>query len=158
MAANRRLRFAPKVPLNLLVMGFNGETSVSFTLGFDFYAFSLVEEKTGYSLLNGAIFQRMTATNLAVLVWAGLQCYHEEDYAGDEGLTAVKAMLSSRNSIVATAAVQDAYIAQLSDDEQTRIKANVEKVKAKVAKGEDAPAAPLVEKPVDPKAADPTAF
>lgn len=127
-----RRRQAPSYPFVLSVETDGGIETVGVRLCFDFNALVLIEERTGYGMLTGAIWKNLSAGNLSVLLWAALLSNHPE-YNGEAGLVTVRSMLSLRNSEAATEALQDAYMKSLPDDQQARIKAAIEEAKAKAA-------------------------
>lgn len=144
-----RKRIAPSYPFVLHVETDGGIEQVGVRLSFDFNALVLIEDRTGFGMLSGAIWKSLSANNLSVLLWAALQANHQE-YAGDAGLVAVRSMLSLRNSESVTEALQDAYMKSLPDDQQERIKAAIEAAKVKAqAASEGAPGSdvPLVKTP-----------
>lgn len=142
-----RKRLAPSYPYVLSVETDGGIEQVGVRLSFDFNALVLVEDRTGYGMLTGAIWKGLSANNLSVLLWAALQANHPE-YAGDAGLVAVRSMLSLRNSEATTDALQEAYMKSLPDDQQAKIKEAIEaieeakrKAQAGNAPGSDVPLA-----------------
>lgn len=109
------------VPFALTVQTEEGETQLSFRLLFDFNALALVEETTGYSLLTGAIFKHLNASISSVLFWAAVQA-HSPEYAGPDGLEAIRSMLNLRNYDLAQQAVQEAFIQSLPEAQAALIR------------------------------------
>lgn len=140
-----RKRIAPSYPFVLQVETDGGNENVGVRLSFDFNALVLIEDRTGFGMLSGAIWKNLSANNLSVIFWAAVQLNHPE-YVGDAGLVAVRSMLSLRNSEAVTEALQDAYMKSLPDDQQERIRQAIEAAKAKAAgenaSGSDLPLAP----------------
>lgn len=124
-------QIAPSVPLELTL---TGGRVLSFRLSFDYNALALVEEKTGYNLHRGAIFNNVTASNLSVLLWASLQNANPE-YEGDLGLKAVRSYLTLSNRNAVENAIQEAYMASLPDDERERIKEVAKKAAEALLRG-----------------------
>lgn len=127
-----RKRITPSVPFALQVQGEAGLEMIGLRLNFDFNALCLVEEKTGFSLLSGTIFNHLSAVNVSVLLWAAVQANHVE-YRGEEGLEDVRAMLTLRNADAVVEAVQECFIKNLPDDQQVRIRKAIEEAAKKRA-------------------------
>lgn len=140
-----RKRITPSVPFALSFQGEEGMATIGLRLNYDFNALCLVEEKTGYSLLSGTIFNHLNAQIVSVLLWAAVQGNHPE-FRGDEGLDELRSLLTLRNYEPALDAVQECFIKNLPDDQQVRIRAAIEaiaKKKAAIEAGEAGGASPL---------------
>lgn len=131
-----RKRLAPSVPLTLTVGDEAGNKEVlSLRLSFDFNALALVEERTGISLLSGKIFSLLNATNLSLLLWASMLQNHSE-YAGEEGLEAIRSYMTLENAKTVEAAVSEAFILCLPPEQREAIRVAAEEAARKVAAGE----------------------
>lgn len=115
-------RMLKGVPFILNVETEAGEEQLSFRLVFDFNALALVEEKTGYSLLSGTIFNHLDVRVSTVLFWAAVQ-QRQPEYAGDEGLKVVGTLLSLKNINDAQLAVQEAFLQALPEEQAAKIRA-----------------------------------
>jgi hypothetical protein len=114
-------------------------------LCYDFNALSLIEEKTSWSLLTGAIFNHLTAAITLTMFWAGVIANHPE-YASDAGRQVLGSMITHRNAAAVSDAVSEAFIKSLPDDQQARIRAAAAQAKADAeakARGEAPATAPL---------------
>lgn len=134
-----RRRIAPAVPLKLELEDDSGATFVrNFRLSFDFNAVTLVEETTGFSLLSGAIWKRITAKNLSLLFYAAILANHPEfdtdDGLGNKttvGLEVVRSYMDGSNMAQITEAVSEAYTRSLAPEDQARIRKAQAEEKAK---------------------------
>lgn len=135
----------PAFPLKLVVeLDGGGTKELSLRLNYDFNASVLVEERTGYNGLNGAIFQNLTAAHLSILLWAMVQANHPE-FRNDAGLFYLRSLLTFRNSAEVSEAVQENWIRNLADDQAEKIRAKIAEAKAKAEAGEP----PLAPKPTE---------
>lgn len=144
MKSNFRARITPSVPFILAIEDEAGKTSFALRLAYDFNSFSLIEEKLGKSMLTevGELLDCPSAKNVSVLLWAALQINHSEDFGGDEGLRAVRNLLTLDTAKAALSACTQAFIKQLPPDKVEELKKIQEAQKA----GEPAP--PLAPSPV----------
>lgn len=145
MAASLKMRLAPSYPFTLEVEGTAGKELLSFRLCYDFNALALIEEKTGWSLLTGAIFNHLNAGFTLTMFWAGVLAYHPE-YSTDAGRQVLGSMITHRNAAVVSDAVSDAFIKSLPDDQQERIRVAAENAR----KDAQAKAAGKGEEPIAP--------
>jgi hypothetical protein len=155
MAATLKLRLTPNYPFTLEVEGDAGREMLSFRLCYDFNALALIEEKTGWSLLTGAIFNHLTAGITLTMFWAGVLAYHPE-YATDAGRQVLGSMITHRNAAVVSDAVSEAFIKSLPDDQQARIRDAAEAARKAVeakARGEELAAPSPLASPATPVAA-----
>jgi hypothetical protein len=119
-----RRRVSPAVPYILEVEDDAGKQSISFQLAYDFNAFALVEEKLGKSMLTqiGELLNNPSVTNVSVLLWAALQLNHEEDFGGDQGLRAVRNLLTIETAREALEKCSEAFVKQLSKEKREQLK------------------------------------
>lgn len=145
--------FVPSVPCQLQVPTKDGVRQLNFRLTFDFYALSIAEEKLGVSMLtlNPKVWTDMSARTASILLWAGIQKFHSEDYDGDEGLAAIRSYLFAANVAPAIEAINEAYIAVQTEGVQKFIREAGERAARKLPLP-NAPAAA-----VSPAAETPTA-
>lgn len=135
-----RKRLAPSVPLSLEVGDEAGNKEIlSLRLSFDFNALALVEERTGISLLSGKIFSMLNATNLSLLLWAAM-LQNQPDYAGEEGLSAIRSYMTLDNAKAVEAAVSEAFILCLPPEQREAIRKAAEDAAKKAAEGNPPPA------------------
>lgn len=120
-----RRRITPSVPFTLhWEDADNSKQSISFRLSYDLNALTLVEEQLGKSMFTevGEVLDNPSAKNASVLLWAAVQENHPE-YAGEEGLHAIRSMLTVGSSKEAAVACSDAYLSQLPSDMVAKLKA-----------------------------------
>lgn len=115
------------VPFILHVESEDGNEELSFRLVLNFNALALIEDKTGYSLLNGTIFKHLSVRVSTVMFWAAIQA-HSPEFAGDAGLEAIGTMLSLRNIDSAQAAVQEAYLQAIPETQAKLIREAIAEV------------------------------
>jgi hypothetical protein len=131
-----RQRITPSVPYTLDVEDLQGKFALSFRLSYDLNAFCLVEEKLGKSMLTdlAAILDKPTVTTITVLLWAALQNNHGE-YGGDDGLVAVRNLVTLPTLQPALAACVEAFLVQLPKEKQDEIRLKIKAAEA----GQDLP-------------------
>jgi len=118
-----RKRITPSYPLRLVVRNADDSTfELNFRLSYDFNAMALVEEHTGFSMFDGSIFKNPSATNVSVLLWAGIQEYCGDDYTGDEGLRVIRSYLDLENVQVAQEAINEAFLVSLPKEQADLIR------------------------------------
>ncbi len=142
MKSPLRRRISPSTPFILEYTNFDGsKVSESFKLSYNFKSMSLVEEQLGISMLTsvGEIIDNPTARNASVLLWGAVQEYQPE-YSTEEGLEVICQNLTVATVRKAMSACFDAYVLQLPEEQQERVR----KIKAAREAGEEV-AAPLVE-------------
>ena len=133
MKSPLRRRISPSVPFTLTFEDEQGKASFSYKLAYNWNSLALIEEQLGTSMIVdiGDIFENPTIKNVSVLLWAALQENHaDEGYAGVEGLEYIRQNLTIPIAKDALRACSDAYVAQLSPEQQARLKklANGEQV------------------------------
>lgn len=124
MKSQIRQRITPWVPFVLEWTDADGaKQSQSFKLSYDLNAFMLIEQALGISMFTdaGDIFDTPSATNTSVLLWAAVQENHPE-YEGQDGLRAIRTLLTVSTARVAIIACSEAYITQLPEDKQKQIR------------------------------------
>ena len=132
MKSPLRRRISPSVPFTLTFEDEQGKASFSYRLAYNWNSLALVEEKLGKSMILdiGELFESPNVTTVSVLLWAALQENHADDYAGDEGLELVRQNLTIPEAKKALAACSDAYVKQLPEEQQERVRKLVEAAKA----------------------------
>lgn len=144
MKSPLRRRISPSVPFTLTFEDENGTSTSSYKLAYNWNSLALVEEQLGKSILLdiGEILENPSIRNVSVLLWAALQENHEEDFEGIAGLKLVRQNLTVGESRKTLDACSEAYVKQLSQEQQNMLK----EIQAARAAGTDAP--PLSESPV----------
>lgn len=115
-----RQRIAPFVPFTLTYEEEGGGTrEISFKISFDLNAMALVEETTGLSMITdlGKVFEEPTISNVTAMFWAGIQKYNS-DYAGVEGLKAIRSLLDYSNVRPIFRKCIEAFILQLPKEKR----------------------------------------
>src|ERR1700741_1203593 len=109
-----RRRISPPVPFTIQFEDEAGTHSKSLLLSYDLNAFALIEEQTGISMLTGgaALFTQPTVKNITVLLWAATQA-NSDEFAGKEGLVALRNLLSLNQLQKALEASIEAFVQQL---------------------------------------------
>ncbi|VVB52225.1 Uncharacterised protein [uncultured archaeon] len=131
MAANLKRRLTPSYAFTFEVETDAGLERLALRLCFDFNALSLVEEKTGFSLLTGAIFNHLTAGITLTMFWAAVIAYQPE-YAVAGGREVLGSMITHRNAGPVADAVEECFVQSLPPDQQERIRLAKEEAKAKL--------------------------
>ncbi len=142
-------RIAPTVPITLELEDEDSQKfKKTFHLCFDFNAISLIEERTGFSLLDGlAIWGEVApaataegkkkkgrkasrrASLLSIMFWASVAAKHPEYLTEDEnqepsgeGLQTIRSYMNSSNSEEILAALWEAYLLYLPADQRELLK------------------------------------
>lgn len=131
MAAQLKRRLTPSFPFTLEVETEAGIERLSLRLCFDFNALSLVEERTGWSLLTGAIFSHLNASTTLTMFWASVLAYQPE-YAVEGGREVLGSMITHKNAQPVADAVEACFVASLPPDQQARIAKAKEEAMAKL--------------------------
>jgi hypothetical protein len=119
--SNLRRRITPFVPFSTTVENADGgKFELNFKLSFNFNAMSLVEEQTGLSMLTGEVFEKPSAKNTTILLWAAIQENHPE-YEGQEGLETIGSYLTLASAKEALSAIQKAFVASLPKDKAEQL-------------------------------------
>jgi len=126
-------RIAPSVPLTLDLKDDSGATfKRDFRLSFDFNATALVEERTGLNLLTAEVWTSgLSSRSLSIMLWAAVLAHHPE-YAGDEGLEAIRSYMDVGNTDPIHGALWDAYFISLPKEKREAL----EEAKKKLEAGE----------------------
>lgn len=137
MKSAMRRRISPSVPFTLTFEDEKGKASFSYRLAYNWNSLALAEEKLGQSMIVdiGTAFDNPSVTNVSVLLWAALQEYHSEDFAGDEGLELVRQNMTISIATAARSACSDAYVKQLPLEQQEKLKKAVAEMAALAAAG-----------------------
>jgi hypothetical protein len=136
--AGLRRRIAPSVPLTLDLEDDSGaKFTRSFKLCFDFNAIALVEDESGYSLLDGEIWKHPTAKNLSIMFYAAALAQHPE-YEGH--LDVIRSLMDAGNVEKITRALNEAFINSLPKEKQDVIRKAQSDAEAKGANPTPAPA------------------
>lgn len=93
----------------------------NFKLAFDFNAQSIVEARTGLSMLERKIWDIPSPINLSVMFHAGLLMHHPE-YASDEGLRVVRSYMDAGNFEQINDAINEAFVSSLSPAKQEKVR------------------------------------
>lgn len=135
-----RRRIVPAVVLQLDLADDSGaQFSRTFRLSWDFNAFALVQEKTGFDMTGLRAWANLNPATLSIMFWAAaLAC--QPEYAGDEGLGVIRSYLDVSNEDLVGAKLFEAYAAALPA-KQRQILLDV---KAKLERGEDPTQPPAV--------------
>lgn len=148
-----RRRIAPSVPLKLdLEDDIGSKFTKNFRLSFDANAAAEVEERTGFNMLRGEIWTKLSFKALSIMFWAAVLANHPEydteDAAGnrtDEGLRVIRSYMSIANTPQISEAVEGAFLASLPKDKRDVIEAQ-RKAPLAVADA-SVPAVPSAESP-----------
>lgn len=126
-----RRRIAPSVPLTLELEDEGGEKFVrSFRVSFDVNAMALVQEETGYSMLNGEIWGHIDETTLSSMFRAALLT-HQPEYGGLEGLQVIRSYMDASNAEKITVALNEAFLIQLPKERRDKLREAQKDAKAK---------------------------
>lgn len=131
MAAQLKRRLTPSYPFTLTTETDAGVESLSLRLCFDFNALSLVEERTGYSLLSGGIFNHLNAGITLTMFWAACLAYQPE-YAVEGGREVLGSMITHKNASAVAEAVEECFVQSLPPDQQEKIRAKKAELLAKL--------------------------
>ncbi len=128
MKSALRRRISPSVPFTLTFKDETGDVSQSYRLAYNFVSMSLIEERLStpghpVSMLTdaGEVFDMFTVKATAVVLWAALQEYQPE-YEGQDGLEVVAQNLTVATAMGARNACFEAYISQLPEDQQEKVR------------------------------------
>ncbi len=124
-------RIAPSVPLKLELDDDKGEKFVkNFRLSFDANAAAEIEERTGFNMLRGEIWEKLSFKGLSIMLWAAALANHPEydteDADGertDEGLRVIRSYMGIGNTPQISEAVEKAFLASLPKDKREAIEA-----------------------------------
>lgn len=124
-------RIAPSVPLKLELDDDSGAKFVkNFRLSFDANAAAEVEERTGFNMLRGEIWEKLSFKGLSIMLWAAVLANHQEydteDAIGnrtDEGLRVIRSYMGIGNTAQISSAVENAFLASLPKDKREAIEA-----------------------------------
>lgn len=139
-----RRRITPTVPFVLKVEDSEGTQNISLQLAYDFNCFCLVEEKLGnktdgtpWSMLTdvGEILDNPSVKNVSILLWAAVQLNHEGEFGGDDGLWAIRNLLTIPQAQSALDKCAEAFMKQLPAERVEELK----KIRAAREAGEQAP-------------------
>ena len=123
MQSALKMRIAPSVPLKLELEDDNGSKYVrNFKLSFDANAAALVEEKTGFNMLRGEVWEKLSFKSLSIMLWAAVLANHDE-YDCDEGLRVIRSYMGVGNTPQISEAVEKAFLASLPKDKREAIEA-----------------------------------
>ena len=141
---------SPSVSYSLVLRDAEGESKHDFHLCFDFNALAAIEQHLGINLLAqfSHIFS-ISAISVSIFFWAAIQAYQPE-YAGEEGLAAVRSYLNIANFEEAALKVQDAFKLSLNKEQLDRVEKALADAKSELeaerkSKKRKAGAAPLAE-------------
>jgi hypothetical protein len=124
-------RIAPSVPLTLELDDDNGSKMVrNFRLSFDANAAAEVEERTGFNMLRGEIWEKLSFKGLSVMFWASVLANHPEydteDQHGnrtDDGLRVIRSYMGIGNTAQISEVVEKAFLASLPKHKREAIEA-----------------------------------
>jgi hypothetical protein len=123
MQSALKMRIAPSVPLSLQLEEDNGaKFTKNFRLSFDANAAAEVEERTGFNMLRGEIWEKLSFKNLSIMFWACALANHDE-YDSEEGLRVVRSYMDLSNTEKISAAVQKAFMLGLPEEKRKAIEA-----------------------------------
>lgn len=127
---------SPSVPLTLELAGDNGsKDTLALKVSFDMNAAALVQEYSGFSLLNGQAFKHIGEAKVQkVILWAGLLA-NQPEYGTAEGLEAVGSYLTLVNAEAAIGAMTEAYLLFIPKDRADAIRAAAAEAEAREAAG-----------------------
>lgn len=157
-----RRRIAPSVPLKLELLDDSGDTLIrNFRLSLDFNAACYFQDKTGFSLIDGATWNDTRPVTIATMLYAAIMALQPEyvtvDEAGeptDEGMEVLRSYMDAGNCMDIQNALFEAFVATLKPARQAEIRLAREEAereaaekaaKAKLPNAEAAPAAAIAE-------------
>jgi hypothetical protein len=133
-----RRRIVPSVPLALKLEDDSGASFTrDFRLSFDFNAFALINERTGYSVVDGSVWKHLDERVVGVMLWAAVLA-HSPEYGDEEGLAVIRSYIDAGNAELVTESLFDAYAAGLPAEK----KAALLEAKNKLVHGQDPTQAP----------------
>jgi|GEM_PF-2633207 len=124
-------RIAPSIPLKLELEDDNGSKfTKNFRLSFDANAAAEVEDRTGFNMLRGEIWQRLSFKALSIMFWASVLANHQEydtidqhDNRTDEGLRVIRSYMGIHNTAQISEAVENAFLASLPKEKREALEA-----------------------------------
>ena len=128
-----KMRIAPSVPLKLTLKDHDGSKyAKNFLLCFDANAAAEVEERTGFNMLRGEIWEKLSFRALSIMFWACVLANHDE-YASDDGLRVIRSYMDIGNTAQISEAVEQSFLASLPEEKRLFIEAErVRKEKGQV--------------------------
>ena len=134
-----RRRITPSVPYTMHVEDSTGSFDVTFQLAYDLNAMSLFEEVSGQNLFKdiGTILSNPSVTNVTSLLWAAVQLNHP-DYAGHDGLSAIRSNLTLAGLKPALEACIQAFVSQLPKETADKLNKKVGETADPLAQGQPA--------------------
>jgi hypothetical protein len=146
-----RRRIAPSAPLTLELADDNGDKFIrTFRLSFDFNAMVLVQELTGFSMLNGEIWNELNEKTLSAMFYAAALA-QQPQYGEAGGLEVIRSYMDTTNTEPITNALNEAFLLQLPKERRERMEKAQKAAKEKGENPTPPATAPMSPDPPNPQ-------